>query len=51
MKIYKITMDSLMKELVLNALMEKAHSCKGQARENYLRVYGDIKEELMSQGG
>lgn len=51
MKIYKITLDSEMKALVLTALMEKAHSCKGQARENYLMAYGDIKEELMFQGG
>lgn len=51
MKTYKVTLDSLTKALVLTALMEKAQSSKGQARENYLMAYGDIKEELMCQGG
>lgn len=51
MKTYKITLDSQTKALVLTALMEKAQSCKGQARENYLMAYGLIKEEVIEQGG
>jgi len=45
-KIYKIHMDEEMVQLVLTALMEKAHQ-KGiskKAKENYLMAYGDIKE-------
>lgn len=49
MKTYTITLDETTKELVLNALMEKAYSCDGQAKDNYLRAYGDIKESIMNQ--
>lgn len=50
-KIYHIPMDDHMVQLVLTALMEKAHQ-KGisqEAKSNYLQAYGDIKESLTAQ--
>lgn len=49
MKIYNVHLDDYALECVLTALMEKAQACKGQARENYMQVYGDIKEEILNQ--
>lgn len=49
MKLYSITLDDFSKEIVLTALMEQAHRLKGAARENYLTVYGDIKESVKNQ--
>lgn len=47
-RLYKVTLDDFSKELVMSALMEKALSCKkgSKVRENYLTVYGDLKEEM-----
>lgn len=47
-RLYKVTLDDFSKELVMSALMEKALSCKkgSKARENYLMVYDDLKEEM-----
>ena len=49
MKTYFITLDDFSMGGVLTALMEKAQASKGQAREYYLQVYENIKEELKNQ--
>lgn len=48
-KIYHIPVDDFTAQLILTALMEKAHQ-KGislEAKNNYLQAYGDIKESLV----
>lgn len=48
MKIYHIPVDDFTAQLILTALIEKAHQ-KGisqEAKSNYLQAYGDIKESL-----
>lgn len=51
MKTYTITLDTMMKELVLTALMEKAYACgeSRQAKDNYIEAYRTIKEQLKDQ--
>ena len=50
-KIYHIPVDAFTAQLIMTALMEKAHQ-KGisqEAKSNYLQAYGDIKESLTAQ--
>lgn len=46
MKTYSIVIDDFAKEVILNALMEKAHASNYKVRQNCLQVYGDIQEQL-----
>ena len=45
-KSHTIVVDDFMKECILIALREKAHTMSGKLRENYMQVYDDIKDQL-----
>ena len=50
-KIYHIPMDDHMAQLILTALMDKAHQqgISQETKQDYLTAYGDLKESMLNQ--
>ena len=45
---YTINIDVITKELILTALMETAYNTNGQAKQNYLNAYKEIKRQIIN---